>query len=129
MLFNSGTFLKFFAAFLLLYYLARHHLSARNVLIVAASYLFYGWWDYRFLTLLIISSLLDYSVGLGLDRIHDMGRRKLLLGLSIVANLTILGFFKYYDFFIESLATVLKDLSIPFQVRTLGVILPVGISF
>src|SRR5207244_3659758 len=48
---------------------------------------------------------------------------------SIVANLTILGFFKYYDFFIESLATVLKDLSIPFQVRTLGVILPVGISF
>ena len=77
----------------------------------------------------VISSLLDYSVGLGLDRIHDMGRRKLLLGLSIVANLTILGFFKYYDFFIESLATVLKDLSIPFQVRTLGVILPVGISF
>src|SRR5262245_60234923 len=129
MLFNSGVFLKFFAAFLLLYFLLRHHLKARNVLIVVASYLFYGWWDYRFFFLLMFSSLLDYSVGLGLAGLQIPRQRKLLLGLSIVVNLTILGFFKYYDFFTESLATLLASLHLPVRTHTLKVILPVGISF
>jgi len=129
MLFNSGIFLQFFAAFLLLYWLARHHLRARNILIVIASYLFYGWWDYRFLALLIFSSVLDYFVGLGIARQTDPRRRKLWLACSVVANLTILGFFKYFDFFILSFAAVMKQLHIHVSPHTLGIILPVGISF
>jgi D-alanyl-lipoteichoic acid acyltransferase DltB (MBOAT superfamily) len=129
MLFNSNIFLAFFAAFLLLYYLARNHLRLRNVLIVIASYLFYGWWDYRFLSLLIISSLLDYGVGLALAGEPHLGRRKLWLALSVTGNLTLLGFFKYYDFFVESMAALLAALNVPIQPRTLGVILPIGISF
>ena len=129
MLFNSGAFLQFFGAFLLLYWLARQSLAARNLLIVAASYLFYGWWDWRFLGLLAFSSLFDYGVGLGLERVAAPGRRKALLVASVVCNLTILGLFKYYDFFVESFAHLLADLHVPFQPRTLHIILPVGISF
>ncbi len=129
MLFNSGVFLKFFAGFLLLYWLVRNNLRARNILIVAASYLFYGWWDYRFLGLILFSSVLDYIVGLGIARQTDARRRKLWLTLSIVANLGILGFFKYFDFFATSLAALLQRLDIPFQTSTLRIILPVGISF
>ena len=87
MLFNSGVFLKFFAGFLLLYWLVRSNIRARNILIVAASYLFYGWWDYRFLGLILFSSVLDYFVGLGIARQTDARRRRLWLTLSIVANL------------------------------------------
>ena len=129
MLFNSGVFLKFFAGFLLLYWLVRSNLRARNILIVAASYLFYGWWDYRFLGLILLSSVLDYFVGLGIARQTDPRRRKLWLTLSIVANLGILGFFKYFDFFATSLAALFQKLDIPFQTSTLRIVLPVGISF
>ena len=129
MLFNSGIFLQFFAAFLLLYWLVRNTLRARNILIVLASYLFYGWWDWRFLALLIFSSVLDFFVGLGIARQTDARRRKLWLACSIVANLTILGFFKYCDFFILSFEAVLRELNIHISARTLGIILPVGISF
>ena len=97
MLFNSEVFLKFFAAFLLLYYLVRQNLPARNLLIVIASYFFYGWWDYRLLSLLLISSLLDYGVGLALDHSQSERRRRLWLSLSVAGNLTMLGFFKYFE--------------------------------
>ncbi|MBI2928918.1 MAG: MBOAT family protein [Verrucomicrobia bacterium] len=129
MLFNSGTFLQFFAAFLLLFYLCRNNLGARNLLIVAASYFFYGWWDYRFLSLLVLTSLVDFFVGLGLERAASDKRRKLLLCVSLAANLSVLGFFKYFDFFVESFAALLERLHLPVHPRTLGIILPVGISF
>jgi alginate O-acetyltransferase complex protein AlgI len=129
MLFNSGVFLEFFAAFLLLYWLVRQHLAARNVLIVAASYLFYGWWDWRFLFLLLISSLLDFGVGLALARTEAPRVRKRWLALSLTGQLTILGFFKYYGFFADSLATLLTHFGVPFHPRTLAIVLPVGISF
>ena len=70
MLFNSGVFLQFFAAFLLLYWLVRNHLPARNLLIVAASYLFYGWWNWRLLGLLAFSSVFDYAVGRALAMLN-----------------------------------------------------------
>lgn len=129
MLFNSAVFLKFFAGFLLLYWLARNDLRARNILIVLASYLFYGWWDYRFLGLIVFSSVLDYGLGLAIARQSNPRPRKLWLTLSIVANLGILGFFKYFGFFINSLAALLQRLDIPFHTSTLSIILPVGISF
>jgi alginate O-acetyltransferase complex protein AlgI len=129
MLFNSATFFKFLAAFLLLYYLVRNHLTARNVLTIIASYLFYGWWDPRFLSLLVVSSLMDYSVALGLERTLAPRRRKFLLILSMSGNLSMLGFFKYYDFFAGSLTELLTKAGIPFHLQTLSIILPVGISF
>jgi D-alanyl-lipoteichoic acid acyltransferase DltB (MBOAT superfamily) len=129
MLFNSGTFLQFFAAFLLLYYCVRNHLAARNVLIVLASYFFYGWWDYRFLALLLLSSLADFAVGLGLERLARPRARQALLTVSLVVNLGILGCFKYYDFFIASLMELLGQIGVQAQPPLLRVILPVGISF
>jgi len=129
MLFNSVVFLKFFAAFLLLYLLARQSLRARNCLIIAAGYLFYGWWDYRFLCLLFASSVLDYSVGLGIERSQTQRRRRLWLCLSLAGNLGMLGFFKYYGFFVDSMVALLAQFDIPAQPRTLRLVLPVGISF
>jgi D-alanyl-lipoteichoic acid acyltransferase DltB (MBOAT superfamily) len=129
MLFNSGVFLKFFAAFLLLYWLVRNSLTARNAVLVAASYLFYGWWNVKFLGLLLFSSVFDYSVGLALERLTRPRARQAVLGASIACNLSILGFFKYYDFFVESLAALLAKLHWPIHAQTLGILLPVGISF
>ena len=129
MLFNSGVFFQFFAAFLLLYWLLRNHLRGRNLLIVGASYLFYGWWNVKFLALLFFSSVLDFAVGRGLARLTSPGSRRLLLAASITVNLGILGFFKYYNFFVDSMRTLLARLDVPFHPGTLDVILPVGISF
>jgi len=151
MLFNSGVFLKFFAAFLLIFWLARNNLKARNLLIVGASYLFYAWWtppgagtrftdnltgtvlavlwQCRFLGLLFGTSLLDFCVGLALGRAESLRIRKVLLAFSIAANLAVLGFFKYADFFIQSTTTVLAQLGVSAHPQTLGIVLPVGISF
>jgi D-alanyl-lipoteichoic acid acyltransferase DltB (MBOAT superfamily) len=151
MLFNSVVFLKFFAAFLLLYWLARNNLRARNWLIVAASLLFYAWWSpggtakefpeglvggalgalwqCRFLGLLLATSVLDFCVGLGLQRLRSDKTRRSLLALSVVANLSVLGFFKYCDFFITSAAAALNQVGVAADLKTLGIVLPVGISF
>jgi len=147
MLFNSGVFLQFFGAFVLLYWLSRNSLTLRNLLILAASYLFYGWWapenipastanvllaalwHCRFLALLIATSLLDFSIALGLDRLSTPRPRKWLLTASIAANLGVLGFFKYHDFFAQSFSELFASLGIPVQLATLNLILPVGISF
>lgn len=129
MLFNSGLFLQFFAAFLLLFYVVRNHLTARNVLIVIASYVFYGAWDYRFLALLAFSSVFDFYIGLRLDRLTDPLERKRLLIASVSLNLAILGFFKYYNFFIDSFAELSRTIGFQPNLPTLQIILPVGISF
>jgi D-alanyl-lipoteichoic acid acyltransferase DltB (MBOAT superfamily) len=151
MRFNSTVFLQFFAAFLLLYWLVRNHRSARNALIVAGSFLFYAWWtppqaatpapqDFlggltallwqcRFLGLLVLTSLVDFSVGLLVQHAPSPARRKTWLTLSIVSNLAVLGFFKYCDFFITSVAGVLEQLGFASHPHTLGWVLPVGISF
>ena len=99
MYFNSATFLWFMAAFLLLYFVVRNSLTNRNRLIVVASYFFYGWWDWRFLGLLLLSSLVDFYVGRALPQ-ADAGRRRGLLTLSLLINLGALCFFKYFDFFL-----------------------------
>ena len=129
MLFNSSVFVQFFVGFLLLYWLVRHNIRHRNILIVIASYIFYGWWDYRFLALIFISSLLDYFVGLKIDANEHPRRRKFFLWLSMAGNLGILGSFKYFDFFVLSFAKLMERLGMPVHMETLGVILPMGISF
>jgi alginate O-acetyltransferase complex protein AlgI len=101
----------------------------QNVLLVAASYLFYGWWDWRFLSLIIVSTILDYCVARAVGSAKGAGRKRLLLTISVVGNLGILGFFKYCDFFIQSAVGVLGAFGLAADVDVLGIILPVGISF
>lgn len=129
MLFHSADFLKFFSAFALLYWLARGHLRARNTLILAGSYFFYGWWDYRFLALIALSTLIDYAMGLAMAGARTQTRRMVFLGISIAGNLGMLGFFKYYGFFAASMAELLQRAGLPFHPWSLDIILPVGISF
>jgi alginate O-acetyltransferase complex protein AlgI len=130
MLFNSIDFAVFLPlVFLLYWYVFNRTLQLQNAFLIASGFVFYGWWDWRFLGLLIFTSGTDYLVALGLDRFSDERRRKLLLGVSLVANLGLLGFFKYYDFFITSFHSAFTFFGQPFGLRTLGLVLPVGISF
>jgi len=130
MLFNSIEFALFLPlVFILYWFVFQRNLRLQNLLIVVASFVFYGWWDWRFLSLIAFSSLLDYCVGIGLLNSHDPRKRKLLLVLSIVVNLGFLGFFKYYNFFIESFADAFTLFGQPFTANRLNIILPVGISF
>ena len=130
MLFNSLEFLLFLPVVFLLYWLVfKNQLRAQNVLLLVASYIFYGWWDWRFLSLIIASTFLDYFVALALQKNDSSLKRKYLLGLSLLGNLGMLGFFKCYNFFIESWAEAWANLGITMEVSTLKIILPVGISF
>jgi len=121
----------FFAVVLALYFVLSHRWQ--NRLLLVASYVFYGWWDWRFCSLMLISSLVDYFCGLLVDRERrpdlPAKRRKLVLTVSIVTNLTILGFFKYFDFFADSLALLAGEVGIRIDPPTWRIILPVGISF
>ena len=105
----------------------------QNVLLLAASYVFYGWWDWRFVFLMLATSLVDYTLGLNLSLARHPHRsqsvRKVLLAVSIAANLGSLGFFKYYDFFAASAMELGHSLGVPVSLPLLHVILPLGISF
>ena len=130
MIFNSLEFLALlFIVFNIYWLTGRDNVRTQNALLVVASYIFYGWWDYRFLSLIFISSLVDYIVGQNLERSKSPGKRKTLLIISLAANLGLLGFFKYFNFFIDSFSTLLGALGLHADPHTLGIILPVGISF
>jgi alginate O-acetyltransferase complex protein AlgI len=127
MVFNSITFLVFLAIVLTAYYRLQHR--GQNVLLLVASYVFYGWWDWRFLSLLLFTSGFDYWCALWLERETRPGRRKLFLSFSMIVNLGVLGVFKYFNFFADSLAHVLAAFGMQASFPVLHVILPVGISF
>jgi len=130
MLFNSIDFAFFLPiVFLLYWFVTQKNLKLQNLLIIVASYLFYGWWDYRFLSLIVFSSLLDYTIGMGLNKYEDKTRRKSLLVLSLLVNLGFLGFFKYYNFFLDNFIDAFSFFGKPISVQGLNIILPVGISF
>lgn len=94
-----------------------------------ASYVFYGWWDWRFLGLIVFSTLVDYTIGLALDRNESTTTRKALLWISIIVNIGLLGVFKYYNFFADNFVEAFTLLGQPIEPYTLNIILPVGISF
>src|SRR5680860_887448 len=103
MLFNSIDFAIFLPiVFILYWFVTDKNLKLQNFLIVAASYLFYGWWDWRFLALILFSTLVDYTVGQKLRNEENKLKRKTLLWISILVNLGFLGFFKYYNFFLDN---------------------------
>lgn len=129
MLFNSPEFIVFLAIVFALYWLAWKNLRLQNVLLFAAGYVFYGTWDYRFLALLAFSTFLDYFTGLKIFNSSSTRVRKTWLTLSVVANLSFLGFFKYYNFFVDSFASMLIRMGFEPHVWTLQIVLPIGISF
>ena len=130
MLFNSIDFAIFLPiVFLLYWFVTNKSLRLQNFLIVVASYLFYGWWDWRFLSLILFSTMVDYLVGIYLSKTEDKRRRKFLLGISIFVNLGFLGFFKYYNFFLENFVSVFSFFGNPINPQGLNIVLPVGISF
>jgi alginate O-acetyltransferase complex protein AlgI len=131
MSFISYDFLIFFLCVVTLYNLLNHR--AQNLMLLAASYIFYGWWDYRFLSLILISSILDYFCGLFADPQREPAlsekTRKLAVTLSICGNLGILGCFKYFNFFTDSFVEILQWFGISAHRMELNIVLPVGISF
>ncbi len=129
MLFNSFEFLIFFPIVFILYWMLQNNFRLQNILLLLASYIFYAWWDYRFLSLIIISSCIDYIAGLQIFKASNQSRRKFWLYVSLIANLGFLGVFKYYNFFAESFSQLMNQAGWQPNDLTLNIILPVGISF
>jgi alginate O-acetyltransferase complex protein AlgI len=130
MLFNSLSFAIFLPIIFLLYWFVfTKNLKYQNLFLLAASYFFYGYWDWRFTFLLAFSTFLDYVTGLKIYHSTSNRHKKIWLTISVVTNLGFLGFFKYYNFFIESFADVLQQFGLTPHFSTLSIILPVGISF
>ena len=130
MLFNSLEFAFFLPiVFILYWFVVNKSLKSQNVLIVFASYIFYGWWDWRFLSLILFSTIIDYLIGIKLSKQENGRKRKILLLLSIMVNLGFLGFFKYYNFFLDNFITAFTFFGSEIEGRSLEIILPVGISF
>ena len=127
MIFNSLPFLIFAAVYFLLYF--RLHGRERMGLILISGYFFYGWWDWRFLGLIAFTTVMDFSLGLYIDRSENPRQRRVAVIASIVMNLVFLGFFKYFNFFTDSLANLIRSLGMEPSWTTLNIILPVGISF
>ena len=130
MLFNSIDFAIFLpVVFILYWFVTDRNLKYQNVLIVISSYVFYGWWDSRFLALIVFSTIIDYLIGISLSKQENHTKRKILLWISVFVNIGLLGFFKYYNFFLESFITAFSFFGTNINSNSLNIILPVGISF
>ena len=131
MLFNSLEFFVFLPIVYFAYwFLNNKSLKVQNLLLLFSSYVFYGWWDYRFLSLILFSTIVDYFVGLGIAKTTNRKIKRNYLWVSIVCNLGLLGFFKYYNFFVDSFVETFSFFGHQISnVWTLNIILPVGISF
>jgi alginate O-acetyltransferase complex protein AlgI len=131
MLFNSLPYFIFLPiVFVLYWFVFNKNLKLQNRLILVSSYLFYGWWDYRFLSLIFLSTIGDYFMGLNIPKQNSEKNQKTLLWCSVLFNLSVLGFFKYYNFFADSWIDLFSSVGYEIKsVWTLNIILPVGISF
>jgi len=130
MLFNSFEYLFFLpVVFILYWFVFYRYLKVQNILLIVASYFFYGWWDWRFLFLIIFSSFVDYFCGLAINEVKKQHYKKTILTFSLFVNLGFLGVFKYFNFFSQSLAEAMGSIGYKVDALTLDIILPVGISF
>ncbi|QDO92623.1 MBOAT family protein [Formosa sediminum] len=129
MLFNSFEFLIFFPIVFVAYWLLSNSLQKQNILLLICSYVFYAWWDWHFLSLIIISSFIDFIAGLQIYKSHTSQLRKMWLLVSLIANLGMLSVFKYYNFFVTSFTDLVQVFGWKPNDLTLNIILPVGISF
>ena len=129
MLFTEIVFIPFLFSTFILFFLFRKHRRLQVLLLLIASYIFYGWWNVKFLWLIVFSSLLDYNIGGLIYKARNPKKRRTYLWVSLVGNLGLLGYFKYANFFIESTKAGLQAMGISSGLHTLNIILPVGISF
>jgi D-alanyl-lipoteichoic acid acyltransferase DltB (MBOAT superfamily) len=130
MLFNSLDFALFLPiVFILYWFVFEKNLKWQNAFVFVASYIFYAWWDWRFLSLILFSTFLDFWVGVGLSNQENSFKRKVLLWISISVNLSFLGFFKYYNFFLDNFVKAFSFFGSPINIQGLDILLPVGISF
>ncbi|WP_435137723.1 MBOAT family O-acyltransferase [Formosa sp. A9] len=130
MLFNSLDFAVFLPiVFVLYWFVFQTSLKLQNILVVVASYIFYAWWDWRFLALILFSTIVDFTLGLLIFKEQNDSKRRVLLFLSVFVNLGLLGFFKYFNFFVENFIQAFSFLGMRLQYSALYIILPVGISF
>lgn len=130
MLFNTIDFAIFMPiVFLLYWFVFKKSIKIQNLFLLVASYFFYACWDWRFLGLIFLSSLIDYSVGLALAKTEQKSKRKALLISSLIVNLGALGFFKYYNFFLETFQDTFMLFGRSLESSSLNILLPVGISF
>ena len=125
MLFNSYSFWLFFLCVFIIYWVSPK--KFQNKILLSSSYIFYSAWDWRFLSLIIISTIVDYTLAKKI--VHNNHRKKKYLCLSIITNLGILSIFKYYGFFTEQLNLLFSSIGLSFLFPTINIILPVGISF
>lgn len=130
MLFNSFEFIFIFLPIVLLLYFNIKSHKARLYMLLIASYIFYGYWNYKFVALLLLTTVIDFYIGLAISKLEDPVKRKRLLQFSLAVNLSILGFFKYFNFFIGSFYSLTSMMSSdPSRQFFLEIVLPVGISF
>ena len=129
MLFNSFAFILYLPIVFLLYWFVFKSLKWQNVFVVVASYVFYGWWDWRFLILIAVTSILSFLSGIGIERGRSRKTRLFILWANVIVNLGILATFKYFNFFVDNLQALLSPLGVHFDAITINLILPVGISF
>ncbi len=129
MLFNSFSFFIFLPIVFALYWSLGNRLREQNILLLLSSYVFYGWWDVRFLSLIVASTLVDFVIGRAIDKARPILRRKTLLAASIFFNLGLLGVFKYYNFFLDNFLVLTDNIGFHTNLSLLKIILPVGISF
>lgn len=129
MLFTSIEFAIFLPIVFTLYWIAAKHRKTQLAIILVSSYVFYAWWDWRFLGLIVFSSLVDFLIGLAIGKESSQKRQKVLLSISLMTNLGLLGIFKYYNFFLESFTEAFSLFGQNVSVSRLDIILPVGISF
>ena len=125
--FNSFDFGLFLVIVFGLYWSLGKTVRTQNIILVLASYIFYAFWDVRFLALIIFSTLIDYFVGIKLYNAKK--NRRVILSISLICNLGMLFFFKYYNFFIESFSNTISFFGVDLSLRHMDIILPVGISF
>lgn len=129
MLFNSLTFAIFLLVVFTGYWLLHGRLKVQNAWLLVAGCVFYGWWDWRFLGLLAVSTLTDFVVGRKVFDAAEKASKKRWVALGMTVNLLILGFFKYFNFFIDSAGTLLGAMGFEAHLPTLRIVLPVGLSF
>ena len=130
MFFNSINFAIFFPIVFIIYWsLKNKPLIYQNIFILISSYIFYAWWDWRFLSLIVLSTIVDYFVGIKMSNSNSNQKKKNYLLFSIFINIGLLFVFKYFNFFISSFEQVIHSVGLPFNTKTLNIILPVGISF
>ena len=128
MLFDTPVYFVFLTAVVGLYWQLAHR--RQNALLLGASYFFYGWWDWRFVSLIALSTTVDYYCARYIHRSENVRQRRLLLTLSVALNLTVLGVFKYFNFFVDSLSEVVQTIGLPSMAGpTLRILLPPAISF